>query len=173
MNAEMAGNLSRLIQPALGSSLTSDRGARGGAGDRLDVGEHAAGVPGWERSDQRREAVELDAAFARRLRPGELADVPLDEGVGFGCDVEVLVHAGARLADLRVSELDEQPIALTVRAAGEVEADDDASIRKPVSAEGVAHRPQRHEWIEVLGGDLEPARPPLAERHADSEQVVA
>ncbi len=39
-------------------------GARGGAGDRPDVGERAAGVPGWEGSYQRREAVELDAALA-------------------------------------------------------------------------------------------------------------
>ena len=35
--------------------------SRGGAGDRPDVGEHAAGVPGWEGSNQRRVAVELDA----------------------------------------------------------------------------------------------------------------
>ena len=87
-------------------------GARGGAGDRPDVGEHAAGVPGWEGSYQRREAVELDAALARGLGPGELAGVPFDEGFGFRRDVEVLVEAGVRLADLGVSELDEQPIAL-------------------------------------------------------------
>jgi hypothetical protein len=30
-----------------------------------------------------------------------------------------------------------------------------------------------HEGIEVLGGDLEPARTPLAERLADVEEVVA
>ena len=82
-------------------------GARGGAGDRPDVGEHAAGVPGWEGSYQRREAVELNAALARSLGPGELAAVPLDEGFGFRRDVEVLVEAGVRLADLGVSELDE------------------------------------------------------------------
>jgi hypothetical protein len=58
-------------------------------------------------------------------------------------------------------------------AGKEVEADDDASIREPVSAQRVAHRPQSHEWIEVLRGDLEPACPPLAERLADPEEVVA
>src|SRR5690606_32441005 len=87
--------------------------------------------------------------------------------------VEVLVEAGVRLADLGFSELDEQPVALAARAAGEVEADDDASIREPVSAERVAHRPQGHEGVEVLGGDLEPTRTPLAERLADPEGFVA
>ena len=82
-------------------------GARGGAGDRPDVGEHAAGVPGWEGSYERRSAVELDAVLARGLGPGELAGVPFDEGFGFRRDVEVLVEAGVRLADLGVSELDE------------------------------------------------------------------
>ena len=60
-----------------------------------------------------------------------------------------------------------------MRAAGEVEADDDASIRKPVSAERVAHRPQRHEGVEVLGGDLEPTCTPLTERLANLEEIVA
>ena len=69
--------------------------------------EHAAGVPGWEGSYQRRRAVELDAALAGGLGPGELAGVPFDEGFGFRRDVEVLVEAGVRLADLGVSELDE------------------------------------------------------------------
>jgi hypothetical protein len=41
-----------------------------------------------------------------------------------------------------------------------------------VSAEHVAHRPQRHKGIEVLGGELEPGGTPLAERHADLEEVV-
>src|SRR5262245_54232025 len=112
-------------------------GARGGAGDRPDVREHAAGVPGWEGSYQRWGALELDAAPAGGLGPGELARVPFDEGFGFRSDVEVLVETGVRLADLSVSELNEQPIALTARPAGEVEADDDASIREPVSAERV------------------------------------
>src|SRR5262245_47339493 len=133
-------------------------GARGGAGDRPDVREHAAGIPGWEGSYQRRRAVELDAARAGGLGPGELACVPFHEGFGFRCDVEVLVEAGVRLADLDVSELDEQPIALTARPAGEVEADDDASIREPVSAQRVAHRPQRHKGVEVFGSDTEPRR---------------
>ena len=39
--------------------------------------------------------------------PGELAGVPFDEGFGFRRDVEVLVEAGVRLANLGVSELDE------------------------------------------------------------------
>src|SRR5262245_42470782 len=148
-------------------------GARGGVGNRLDVGEHAAGVPGWEGSYQRRGAVELDTVFAGGLGPGELAGVPFDEGFGFRRDVEVFLEAGVRLADLGVSELDEQPIALAARAAREVEADDNASIREPVSAERVAHRPHRHRGVEILGGDLEPTRTPLAERLADLEEVVA
>ena len=82
-------------------------GVRGGAGDRPDVGEHAAGVPGWEGSYQRGKAVELDAAVASGLGPGELAGVPFDERFGFRRDVEVLVEAGVRLANLGVSELDE------------------------------------------------------------------
>src|SRR4029450_10006118 len=88
--------------------------ARRDTGDRPDVGEHAAGVPRWEGSDQRRGAVELDAALAGGLGPRKLAGVPFDEGFGFRRDVEVLVDARARLADLGVSELDEQPIAFTV-----------------------------------------------------------
>jgi hypothetical protein len=36
-------------------------------------------------------AVELDAALAGGLGPGELAGVPFDEGFGFRRDVEVLV----------------------------------------------------------------------------------
>ena len=89
------------------ASRMSACGARGGAGDRPDVREHAAGVPGREGSYQRRRAVELDAALAGGLGPGELAGVPFDEGFGFRRDVEVLVEAGVRLADLGVSELDE------------------------------------------------------------------
>jgi hypothetical protein len=49
----------------------------------------------------------LDAAPAGGLRPGELASVPFDEGLGFRRDVEVLIEAGVRLADLGVPELDE------------------------------------------------------------------
>jgi len=48
------------------------------------MGEHAARVPGGEGSRQRRDAVDLDAAVARGLRPGELAGVPFDEGFGQG-----------------------------------------------------------------------------------------
>src|SRR5262245_10983895 len=88
------------------ASRLSACGARRGTGDRPDVGEHAAGVPGWEGSYQRRGAVELDAAPASDLAPGELARVPFDEGFGFRRDVEVLVEAGVRLADLGVSALD-------------------------------------------------------------------
>jgi hypothetical protein len=108
-------------------------GAGGGAGDRPDVREHATGIPGWERPYQRRRAVELDAALAGGLGPGELAGVPFDEGLGFRRDVEVLVEAGVSLADLGVSELDEEPIALTTRPPGEVETDDNASIRGGLS----------------------------------------
>jgi hypothetical protein len=63
--------------------------------------------------------------------------VPFDEGFGFRRDVKVLVDAWARLADLGVSALDEEPIAFTVRAAGEVEADDDASIGEHGQADEV------------------------------------
>src|SRR5262245_57838247 len=112
---------------------------RGVAGGRRDVSEHAAGVPAREGPCERRGAVELDAAVTGGLGPGELAGVPFDEGFGFRRDVEVLVEAGLRLADLGVSELEEEPIALTARAPGEIEADDDTSIRKPVSAQCVAH----------------------------------
>jgi hypothetical protein len=73
------------------------------------------------------------------LGPCELAGVPFDEGFGLRRDEEVLVQTGVRLADLGVPELDDQPIALTARAAGEVEANDDASIRELVSAERIAH----------------------------------
>ena len=48
-----------------------------------------------------------------------------------------------------------------------------ASIGETLSAQRVAHRPQSHEGIEVLWGDLEPASTPLAERPADLEEVVA
>jgi hypothetical protein len=65
--------------------------------------------------------------------------MPFDEGFSFRRDEEVLVEAGIRLADLGLSEFDEQPIALAARAAGKVEADDDASIREPVSAQRIAH----------------------------------
>src|SRR5512145_8491 len=137
------------------------------------MGEHAAGVPGREGSHQRRVAVESDAARERGLGPRELASVPFDEGLGFRRDVEVLVEAGVLLADLGFSKFDEQPIAFTAHTSGEVEADDDASIRKPVSAERVAHRPESHEGVEVLRGDLEPTRTPFAERLAHLEEVVA
>src|SRR5688572_20311802 len=83
------------------------RCARAGAGARPDVGEHAAGVPGWEGSYEIRVAVELDAVLAGGLGPGELAGVPFDEGFGFRRDVEVLIEAGVGLADLGVSALDE------------------------------------------------------------------
>src|SRR5262249_49152543 len=82
-------------------------GARGGVGDWPDVREHAASVPGWEGSYQRRRAVELDTAVAGGLGPGELAGVPFYAGFGFSRDVEVLVEAGMCLADLGISELDE------------------------------------------------------------------
>jgi hypothetical protein len=116
--------------------------------------------------------VELDAGVATRRGPTEPAGVPLDEGFGFRSDVQVLVESGVLLADLGVAALDDQPVPLVTSAPGEVEADDDAPLREPVPAERVAHRPQGNEGIEVLGGDLEPAGAPLAQRRADGEQVV-
>jgi hypothetical protein len=70
------------------------------------VGEAAAGIPAWKGSYERRRAIELDAALAGGLCPGELAGVPFDEGSGFRRDVEVL-FARVRFADLGVSELDD------------------------------------------------------------------
>jgi hypothetical protein len=61
----------------------SASGVRGGAGDWPDVREHAAGVPGWEGSYQRRGPLKLDAATASGLGPRELASVPFYEGFGF------------------------------------------------------------------------------------------
>ncbi len=148
------------------------RQVRGGAGDRPDVGEHAAGVPGWEGSDERRGAVELDAAPAGGLGPGELPGVPFDEGFGFHRDVEVPASRPGYVLQISVSsQLDDEPIAFTARAADEVEADDDASIREP------GLRGAR--WTSTTGprmgrgsrGDLEPTRTPLAERLA--EEFVA
>src|SRR6266545_7012965 len=75
------------------------------------------------------------------------------------------------LLEMRHAEV--QAAGLLAAASGKIEADDDASIREPVSAERVAHRPQGHEGVEVLGGQLEPTRTPLAERLADREEVVA
>src|SRR3546814_14904102 len=69
------------------ASRMSACGGRGGAGDRPDVREHAAGVPGWEGSYQRWRAVELDATVAGGFGPGDLAGVPFDEGFGFRRDV--------------------------------------------------------------------------------------
>src|SRR3546814_13461868 len=80
------------------ASRMSACGGRGGAGDRPDVREHAAGVPGWEGSHEPRGAVELDPVLAGGLGPGELAGVPFDERFGFRRDVEVLVQGGVRLA---------------------------------------------------------------------------
>ena len=41
-----------------------------------------------------------------------------------------------------------------------------------IPVERVAHRPQRHERIEVLGCNLEPTAPPLAERQQTSNRSV-
>ena len=152
--------------------LESAHGARGGTGDRPDVGEHAASVPSWEGSYEQRGTVESYAVIAGGLRPGELASVPFDEGFGFRSDVKVFIESGIRLADLGVSKFDDQPIPLAARAAGEVKADDDASIREPVPAQRIAHGPQGHERVEILGSDFEPTGTPLAERHADREEAV-
>src|SRR3546814_11749930 len=96
-------------------------GPHGAAGDRPDVREHAAGVPGWEGSYQRWRAVELDAAVAGGLGPGELAGVPFDEGFGFRRDVEVLLEVGVSLAVLGIPEPDGQPTETQARHAGEEE----------------------------------------------------
>ena len=79
------------------------------------------------------------------------------------------------MGELRRDLAEPRPDLRAARWAGakEVEADDDASIREPVSAERVAHRPQGHKGVEILWGDLQPPRPPLAERLADLEEVVA
>src|SRR5262249_24915647 len=87
----IAGRLAQSLHCQIVAAVAlSACGARGAAGDRPDVGEHAAGVPGWEGSYQRRGAVELNAALAGGLGPGELAGVPFDEGFGFRRDVKVL-----------------------------------------------------------------------------------
>ena len=77
--------------------------------------------------------MQLDAVAARGVNQRELAGVPLDEGFGFRRDEEVLVETRVRLADLSVSVLDEQPVPLFAGAPGEIESDDDASIREPVA----------------------------------------
>jgi hypothetical protein len=51
--------------------------------------------------------VKLDSVFAPGLGPRELTGMPFDERLGVSRDLEVLVEAGRRLADLRVSELDQ------------------------------------------------------------------
>src|SRR5262249_28982053 len=129
--------------------------------------------PAWEGSDQRRESVDLDAALAGGLGPGELAGVPFDEGFSFRRDAEVLVGAGTRLADVGLSTLDQQPVAFTPRTAGEVAAGDDAPNGEPGPAEAVAHGQRRQDGVEILGGDCEQARTALAEGPADREEVVA
>ena len=78
-----------------------------GAGDRSDMSEHAAGVPGWEGFDERRGSVKLDAIMVSGPGPAKLAGVPFDEGFGVRRDVQILVEAGVRLADLRLPELDD------------------------------------------------------------------
>src|SRR5262245_23271359 len=99
--------LARRRTPREAASRVSACGTACGAGGRSDVGEHAGGVPGWERSYRGRGALKLDAAPADSLAPGEMASVPFDEGFGVRRDVQVLIEAGVRLADLSVSELDE------------------------------------------------------------------
>src|SRR5215470_13545903 len=99
--------------------------------------------------------------------------MPLDEGFRVGGDVQVFVETRVRLADLGLTVLDQQPVPLVGPETGEIEPDDDALVRESVPAERVTHRPQRHERIEILGGDLEPAGAPLAECLADLEQIAA
>ena len=99
--------------------------------------------------------------------------MPLHECFRVGGDVEVFIQSGIRLADLSLAVLEQQPVALVGPEAGEIQPDDYTLARKLVPSQRVAHRPQRHEWIEVLGGDLEPPSSPLAEGLADLEQVMA
>src|SRR5262245_10319642 len=145
----------------------------GSARDGLDTGERAQSVPGWEGSNEPRRTVKPDAGVAERLSPGEMARVPLDEGLGFGSDVEVLVETRVRLADLGLAMLEQQPVPLVAAEAAEIEPDDHAPVGEPVSKTRVTQRPPRDEGIEVLGRDLKPTGPPLAECFADPEQVVA
>src|SRR4029453_15160295 len=147
------------------------RGGSGGVGP--DVGEHAAAVPAREGPYEPYGAVELDPGVAGGLLPGQLPAVPPHERFGVGGDVEILVQTGIGLADLGLAVLEQQPVPLVGPEAGEVQPDDHALVRESVPAEGVAHRPQRHVWVEVLGSDLEPTGSPLAESLADLEQVVA
>src|SRR5262249_52958196 len=118
-------------------------------------------------------AVELDPGVAGCLRPGELTGVPLHERLRVGGDVEVFVQSRIRLAELGLTVFEQQPVTLVRPEAREVPPDDHTPVGESVAAERVAHRPQRHEWIEVLGGDLEPTSSPLAEGLADLEQVMA
>src|SRR5688572_27177679 len=96
----------RCAQPRVMPSMSA-RGTRSRAGGRLDMGEHAAGVPGRESPYQRQGALELNPVLTGRLGPGELACVPFDEGLGLRRDGEDVVEAGGRLADLGISQLDE------------------------------------------------------------------
>ncbi len=89
--------------------------------------------------------------------------MPLYERLGVGGDVEIFVQTGIRLADLGLAVLEQQPVPLAGPEAGEIQPDDNALVRKSVPSESVAHRPQRHERIEVLRGNLEPPSSPLAE----------
>src|SRR6266542_1706290 len=80
---------------------------------------------------------------------------------------------GICLANLGLAVLEQQPVPLARPEAGEIQPDDHALVRESVTTERVAHRPQRHERIEVLGDDLEPTSSPLAEGLADLEQIIA
>src|SRR5262245_5094740 len=145
---------------------------RSNSGDRPDVRERAASVPRRERPDELGGTFEIDAVVARGLGPAEPTRMPLDEGLGLRRDEQVLVETGVRLADLGFPMLDEQPVPFPRPVAGEVEADHDASVGQAVPSQRVAHRPQGHERVEVLGGDLEPSGSPLAERLADPVELV-
>ena len=68
--------------------------------------EHDAGVPSWERSYQRRRAVELDTALRGGLGPCELAGVPFDEGFRFRRDVEVLFENRKSCSRVSVKVID-------------------------------------------------------------------
>ena len=99
--------------------------------------------------------------------------MPLHERLGVGGDVKIFVQTGIRLTDLGLAVLEQLPVSRVGPETGEIQPDDPAPVRNSVPAESVTHRPQRHEGIGVLRGDLEPPSSLLAEGLEDLEQIVA
>src|SRR5262245_15502445 len=92
------------VTPSHTGTVSRDRVSISAYGCRADVGldvrEGAPAVPAREGAHEPRRAVELDPGVAARLRPREPAGVPLHEGLGVGCEVEVFIETGIGLADL-------------------------------------------------------------------------